>query len=371
MRLLLALALTCLCVSVDAQSKEAMGEREVKKLVEEYVTPTTTEKRRNEIGDALNGLSPLLAQKSIKAAIPDDTKRPYAIDLALLLKVPGLFDSAKKYIDTEDEDKIVRLGLSTKDKNAAIFLVDRWSTSEVDSASFGYVNSALKTNAIPLEAIQKFRAVLKDKNSPEERRTAAVEIVAFQFGTSSQTTESLTEQWDELEKTYKVDGKQFPISGVDLLTEKTTTFTGPAVQVGDNYRLSGTSKISIPADSKWENTDFTITMHLRVISGEDCSSILQVGPNYWQVKFKNGEWVVPIGSAGEFSVKGSAGEWATVAYQITQTKDAQARKARTLRITINDKEALASGQCGGDFKSFTIYANTASIVVGGVDLNQK
>ena len=352
------LILSILAVATHAELKE----RDVKKLVEEYVAVDTDAGRRGKITETLKAVDPILAQKSLKKAIKDDEERPHALELAVSLRVPGLFDTAEKYIDGPDEKQIVELGLLTGDKGADETLFKRWESGGLDSASFKYVHDAFKRLPVGLD-------VLKDLNGhlDGERRVEAAEVLQFQMGLETSDPTVIASQWDELEKAHALNAKMFSLEGLDLLNSSRAD-VGGCVRVGRNLRVEPGAEISIEPDKEWDQGDFTYTVRILVNSGTGASVFIGAGNRGWTVTHDGENWYLKTGGAVEYSVPAKVGEWATISFEVKDTSKGNAKYQRQADIKVNGKTLLHPAGVNGELMAFKIRAGEARAVAGGAEL---
>lgn len=344
-----------------------MSARDASALVKEYVATDTTDKRRESIKTALGKESAITAQKGLKDALKADATRPLALDLAIALKCPGLFDSVKKAIDGVDEDKIVKLGLLTGDKGAAEFLADRWGKVEADSASFGYLQAGFETTPVELKAIQKFKDALKG-----ERKEQAGKIVAFQFGAESAEPVTLLSEWPDLEAAYKLDAKDFGGKGVDMLELPGCT-QRKLLPIAGNYRAHDGAEFTVDFPEEWNEGDFTLTIYIRsTYNGPDKGAkfSLAVERGGWEFVHRDGEWFAPTGSGSEYVGAVADGEWATLEIKVKDNSTENAKLQRSMSFSVNGKVILPQGQLSGRLKSLSFLSRASACTLGGAVLSR-
>jgi hypothetical protein len=362
MRTITIAAILALLLVTTANAE--MSARDATALVKEYVAADTTDKRRESITTALAKEPAITAQKGLKDALKADATRPLALDLAIALKCPGLFDSVKKLIDGDDEDKIVKLGLLTGDKGAAEFLADRWAKVETDSVSFGYLQAAFTAYPVELKAIQKFKDALKG-----DRKVEAGKIVAFQFGAESDEPVTLASEWPDLEAAYKLDSQAFEVKGTDVFVLPTFKSSGMTA-IGANYRAPKGAEWSVEIPEEWNSGDFTLTVRIRATyAGPDKGAkfSLAVERGGWELVHRKDEWFAPAGSGTEYSADYTDGEWGTLLFTFTDRSTENAKLQRTMTVTLNGKQLLPGGQINGKFKSLMFVSRDSACVIGGVE----
>ncbi|RIK59728.1 MAG: hypothetical protein DCC64_15490 [Planctomycetota bacterium] len=363
-------ALLLIAATVCAQSKPALGERDVKKLIEEYVVSGTTDQRRAEITMQLRTASPLLAQRTLKTALGEEAKRPYALDLALQLRVPGLFDTAKKAIDTVDEEKIVKLGFLTNDKGAVDFLFDRWGKSDASSASFGFVQSGFESNCVGLETIQKFKAVLTNAKAEQVWKDSAAKVIKFQLGLESDDQNDMLKNWAQLEADYKRDAQAFSITGTNMFEVEGVQAGGNTRRVGPNYRIPAGGSLTVKTLEEWDSGSFTITVRVRINEGDGASVGLSSEQGVWRATFSNNEWVTKSGDQTQAAVPGKVGLWATFVFTVKEDSEGGRKLARTCNLTVDGKALITYGTLNGKLLALQIDAGKASIVAAGAEFKR-
>jgi hypothetical protein len=356
-----------LAVGITAQGKPAAtpDEREVSKLIQEYLSNKTNSDRRIEIEARLRLAPPIVAQKPLKQAIVSEGSRTAAIGLALELHVPGLFDTAKKYLDSADESNIVRLGFDTHDKGAVDFLFDRWKKADVGSASLAFVQDGFTSYPVELAAIARFKPLLDDK----DRAEMALAVVIFQFGLDADlTVAGAKDEWPAAEEAYRRDAQAFAVSGTDLLRVAKVE-GGRAKRIGRNVRL--TPGGDILCDVKAYGTEaFSVTARVRVEKDSECGVGISSTQGTWEAQLKGGEWIVRCGDETEKASAAKTG-WNTVRFSVSLSSDEKRRNARHCILTVNDTVLVERGTLNGELIDVH-FKNTGKVVVAvaGVDLTK-
>ncbi len=341
-----------------------LTEREARKLVGEYLQPDSTDERRSEILAELKS-NPLLCQKALKSSLDKNEERARALQLATLLRVPGLYDSAKKYID-DDEHEVTRYAFVSGDKGATVDMVKRWLAAQPQEARYTWILKELLRAPVELDAIEKLKEALKDG----ERQRDAGAALAFQFGADEADPQSLLSQWDKLLTTYKIDSKAFRITGESLL--ETPRLSGKVKAIGHNLRLSPESQIVCKDFAeKWNKGDFTVSLRARVADGEGCRIIFYVtaGTNGWVLTYKGGEWIVPT-TAGDRVVKAAEGEWAELRFTVTDKSTEELRLHRYCKIEVDGKTLLESGNLHGTLKYLWAESKGATLTIGALQIQR-
>ncbi|MCC6574178.1 MAG: hypothetical protein IT462_10345 [Planctomycetes bacterium] len=338
--------------------------KDANRWVEIYVDPATSAADRKELDRKLKDLDRGLLQKPLKTAIFDEKKRPLALTLAIKLKVAGLFDTARKFIDTADEEAIVRLALATQDKGAAQWAFDRWKSLDSASGSFGYVDGGFKSNTVPVDIFTQFKSYIAAKDSNEAKRACAAKILCFQLGVDDvYETGDYVQKWPKLLADYQLDAKLFRISGSNLLAHQDLKIEGKVNKVGENLRMAAESWLQLKGQDEWNTGSFTLTLRVRAISGEGAIAIFQTEKGGVSPKIIDGHW--QFDDLDDTALRVKYGEWMTIKWEINN-QDPEKMK-RQVKLFIDDNLILSNGGLNGPIKEFRVFAGDGPIVIGGAD----
>ncbi|MCC6575030.1 MAG: hypothetical protein IT462_14735 [Planctomycetes bacterium] len=347
---LLLLVAAALPVRTDAQVRPAQFE--VNKWIDRFLTDEPDQFERDELLKKLSRAGRDMIGKNLKAAITTDGKRPFALQLAAKLRVGGLFDTAKKFADGDDDEFVAKLALSTLDKGAANWAVDRWKTKEVGSPSWSFIDDAFKACPVPIDTIKQFKEFAASKSSPENKLMAAIEIMAWQLGVKvPEVPADLIPQWDKLKAAWEADSKVFPVTGIDMFTFPDLGISG--TRVLNNYRMSGSDCLTFEMPDEWDAASFTINMQIRWTSGSGFkfAFMSEKTGNYLYINAK-GEWSLPT-AKGDLVQKAKANDWTKVTLKVV----ADSKESRSVKITIDEKEFhFGNLPCEGPLTYLTINA---------------
>lgn len=344
-----------------------LTQRDVAKLITEYVADDTDGKRRQEIVGKLKTAKPMLATKSLAALVKDEQKRACALTLAIDLKVPGLFTEAKKYVDTVDEDLIIKLMFTTQDDGAAAFLFERWKKLEVGEPSFAYVNTGFLEYPADLAAvIESFKSVIDNKTAA--KRTHAAKILKYQLALETEDPDEFHKLWPTVRADYARDSRNFAVTGTDMLSLQGWDVT-TARKVRNNYRLSKdrTMKLgTIPEEL--QQGDFTLKMQVLVANGDGQIIAIGVSDGSWEVRQQKCQWELGVQGGAKYCTPAKAGEWVEFIFSVTDRSTETRKLSRTFQLTIGGKKMFDSGgDLSGTIKHLTLSAGEGTLVIGGVE----
>lgn len=356
-----------LLVVVAGSLCNALTERDVKTLVEEYVSANTKDERRQEILLTLAADNPLLAQRTLKTVIGDEETRPHALKLAALLRVPGLYTTAKKYIDTIDEELVLDLIISTQDSDGMKFLIDRWKKAELDSVSFGLLQGKFKKSRIrDLDRLQD----LVEQMEKEERGDYAAEIVGFQLGLSNPSKEDLTTAWTAYQKEYKTLGAPFRLQGQDLLIY---AWKGNSCQtLGYNFKVKAGGRFYIERlPDTVQSGDFTLKARIYIGDGDGAYVGFYDANGLFKPTVKGSEWNLTTGDANVFALPLTRNKWTEVEIKVHDVSKGNEKMRRYVQFYMDGK-LLANKETNlafnGEIGKWEFAAGEGDIVIGGFEL---
>ncbi len=352
--------------AASSQAQKGLSARDAGKLVDEYIELAGDGQRAAAIVGELSGQG-LLCQRSLKSALRKDSERPAALKLAIALRVPGLFDTAKRYIDGDDEQAVIELGLVSGDKGAGKELVELWAAAEPDSARCTWIRDGLLKHPVDLDAIQELKKLLAGEGA---RATDAGKALKVQLGAETDEPAALLADWDKLVAAWRLDAQAFTLKGADLLAFPTCAVTGEATRVGPNYRLKGEGKITIDLPEEWNTGDFTVTLRVRAVEGELQRAGLHVGQGVWLVVHRTGEWSVTAGSAARFTADYKLGEWVELKWVVRDQSAGAAKMVRMSDVFVGPKKLVPAGRTNGEVQKVEIHAHGGSMVVGGCEISR-
>ncbi len=356
----------------------ALGAREVGLLVEEYCGQSVDPARKTGIVRALRDAPPSLVSRKLAPALTDAGRRREALGLAGDLRLSGLLKEAKQCLGTDDEDRAVRLLFSARDPKAHRLLLDLWKGADPDGETFRLLCDGFASCPVDAAVVAGFKPFL-EKGVDDPRRARALAILKAQMHLPTENPVEIIAHWPRLWKTYELEARAFPMTGVDLLGSRPWAVSGGA-PIGNNVKLDkgGVVRLepgSLPACI--QKGDFTLKIRILLLEGEGasvqfCISSGEAGKvrGFFPV-FRNGEWSVQTGELKQIAIPGRKGEWVPLAYEVTDQSSGTVRWDRTVRILVGEKVLMERGNFSGEFSCLAIASGEGALVIGGVELIHK
>ncbi|MCA8914321.1 MAG: hypothetical protein KDB90_02830 [Planctomycetes bacterium] len=341
----------------------AMKERDVKKLLEEYLNESTADKRREEILKSLRPEDPALAQRTLKSAMKDDDKRPLALKAAVTLKVAGLYKYVKDYIDSEDERPIIDLWLVTEDEDGIQQLVKRFQTLDEESSSFKFTFDGFTSRHLSSKALEPFRKGLKD----EIRIEQTVDVLRFQFDKPELDAKTVQAQWDKLAAERDRNYQKWELTGIDVLAldgwEKEGT-----VEYGENtfIQANGWMNFKTMPDALKKNAKLILKLRTNVLEGSGGNYSLAFGS--WNSTYtpiiKDDKWVtLDVDGSVYSSCPLKRGEWQEHVWEITPNSDG----SRKIILKVDGKELIGAGSSIDPLFALLFKGDGAAFLIGGYE----
>jgi hypothetical protein len=349
---------------------QALDSKAVKKAVEEYVDPASGDSKRASLLDALGKAKNSDISAALKREVKKDDKRKACLDLALALHVRGQYSTFDKYF-SEDAAGIAKLGLITADKGSDKDLQKHWADAAVDSNEFKALNDAFEHYGSDLDALAEFEKVLEDDKAVDEKRTAAAEILKFQFGLDTADPTEISLRWSDLQKEYKDDGQRFSMTGMDILALDGWTYH-LVRRIGANLKFDGNNSIArmpsgLPASFK--TGDYTVTVHARVEADfdGDVGLLLDVGGSrlVHGMSIADGKWSMN-GPKGKVSTPIKPGKWST--FTLTSSTVAGAQE---WSYAVDGKVVADKAHVNGELVGFVIQCRGGKAIFGSLDYNRN
>lgn len=374
----IGIALVCLAYLSGGHqigAQEPLRGREVNNLVREYVSSATENERQAEIVNILGKSKTILAQNAIRSSLGKESTRAQALDLAISLRIPGLFKYVRKYLSGDLDDRIIELVFVSKDNTGTIYLANLWTKVDEDSATYNLINDGFMNHFIgQTKVVDKFQKALS--SSSETRRVDAAAIIAFQLGLDETDPGEIKTKWKSLRKEFLADAKYFAIRGTPLFKTQIWNLAG-YMQVGNNIVLepSGYSILN-PLPDHLQKGNFTLTARVRIKHGT--GTVLSFGLDWngneraWRPEYRDGEWILQEGTGVQFAVPVRVGDWAEIKFVVTDLSNEGApgrRQDRRLKILVNGKVLLSNGLANGILSHFGIEAGNSEVVISGVESN--
>lgn len=350
--------------------KKKLSASQAKKLVKEYVGEKSTKPRRMEIAETLKRIEPDALRKTLSKHCKKEAERPKTLQLAIKLKVPGLFKNLKKHFDTLDQKAIVNWCLTLKDKDGVKFLLDKWNGLSLDSKEWKRIDEGFRSHRQDTVTLDAFFAKL----GTTARKTAALEVLRWQLDQPDIDAKQLRAKWGKLRREFELVHTEFAIEGHALLTME--GWTGASVdQVGSNLRMN--------KGSWWNFGKFPrkigaggMVILVRVCMPE-ATTIKAAGLTYvglycdsdtgkigYRIDFKGSQLAFcdPSGRV----IKGTPikpGKWQEIKFVVTRMKG-----IFKIKIYVDGMRILDDGDLPKEPYSLDMNAADAEIFVGGIDL---
>jgi len=342
---------------------------QVKKLVAEYVKDDTEDDRRKEILTALGKAKPKLLKSPLASAMKREGTRGFAIDAAVALKAPGLFATARKYID-EDEQKVIALGLLTRDRGASAWLFARWKKAKADSESFKLLTEAFSKYRVEIRTVFRFGSMLRHK----QKKVATGKILQFQMDTGTDDPRAIARQWGKLAKELKIAATRFKIRGVDLIALGDAQVR-KGRKVGGNYRLYKGGRLLIEDFPDWVNTCqmFQLTLRIYLPVGEKAKVRFENSKTKgFTFQIEGEKWYVKVNDEVEREAVMKVGEWNEFVWKIERLKKSPKKRPKVARENnawINKIQMLEESWFDHQVGKLIVHCGQErGIVVGGIDL---
>jgi hypothetical protein len=355
----------CLIVLALGACVQEATERDVRGLILTIVDS----KDEGKAKDALNQLKsvrPILAQKTLKSIISEGNQArvPKAISLAVELKVIGLWDSVSRQIDGPDEEQIVKLAFVTQDAAALTTLVQRWAKVDPTTASFKFLESAMKSYGV---SDAKHMDLLKNSVgfNDSAHSESATSILCAQFGVSSQG--ELLKGYEALKAEFLTYGKPRVINGADMAS----FLKNQGVRrLGANLKVKDGAKIeleSLPDFIKSGNVTFSLEVFPVDGTLEVGFVVDSKGENrYYRVKLDSKDWYLRTGDGMLLAIPAQFNAWNKIEFNVFPLTDKPPGHicSRHVSILIGGKNLLDGGCMGGEWKGIVIESKGAAYVGG-------
>jgi len=315
----------------------------VRARVVEATDPATSAPRREEVVAALAEEPAAALAKALREAVLSTTRRPFAIDLAARLRVPGVFASAKRYADGPSGAAVAALALADGDAASRAWLVARWRTAEPDSPAARDADSALRTIAAPIDVVDGVAACLADP----ARASAALDVLRFQMAVDDDLPGDLAARWKEARARYLVESKEHSAPGRDLLAAEGWRLRG-ARRVGGNLRIQAGSCIDLAALPGRAGVEDGVLRLAVAAPGGGAAVVLRTddGRQELNLRCDREAWFLLEGPPREgerVTAPFVAGAWAVVEFRVRDARLAATPAARDVRVLVDGRELRPSG----------------------------
>lgn len=356
---------------VLALSAQEPTERDVRTWVLAYVDSKDEAKVR-EAMEHLRTVRPILAQKTLKSIFAEGkpARSAKAIDIALEMGVPGLWDSLSKQIDSPDEERIIKLEFQTQEPAAISALLQRWTKADTSSASFKFLESAMKSYGV---ADQKHLDTLKSfvAFNDSARAESATNILCAQLGVESK--EEITKNYDDLKAEFLLYGKQLPIPGADLTSLMKVQRLR---RVGANFKLLEGSTVELESLPEFlQSGPLIFSFEVFPIDGKRSIKFFSDSKGQKKVfDFQNDakDWFVRTGEQANnlLTVPCRLKAWNKVEFILFRVNEAPHPCSRHIRVLIGGKTLLDNGCLAGDWSGIRIES-TGTGYIGGFSAIKK
>ena len=355
-----------------------LKEREIVDLVGQFTSDLTDAKGKDEAFIKLRRANPSVVKKLIVPLLSNEDKRGAALDLAIKLRLTGLFNETKKLIDGESGAKVIELFFTTYDTAAQNFLFERWKTVDVTSESFKLLDEGFrKYPVVDVSLLTKFHPYLSGAN--QNLKDSATGVLAAQLGAVGSDSDELLANWNKLKATFAKESMSFPPTTIDpsLVSRYLVT---EVRSVGKNHRIGMTGSLAMMFDEPIKDS-FVIRMKIMpkgnagkvIFKMRDFPRDPTAEYGFWELAWGDGNWCVRS-SRNEYSLPVKVGEWEEIEFDVRQETTAEGggvqKVSRYLRIQVGGKTLLPKGTMSRPPASLEIQAEGSEIVVGGIEVKR-
>lgn len=355
-----------LLMALSNPARGQLAERDVAKLIDEYMSTKTADDRRSTIRAQLRQEDPLLMQRSMKKYLKDKDCRKLALDLAADLRVPGLTSDVLK-LEKELEQESLEYLFRVQEGKTPGDLLARWTKAEPESQTYRWLSERFARNCVPLTLLPTFR----DKLDDAARAEASLAILRFQLADPGAESDAIRNGWDDRIKKLTKEGQVFPIAvkplfampwNMDVLTPLRT-----------NHVLPGSKHLYLtefPDD--WTKRSFSIKLAVLpndatrievafVTENQQQTATFSYTPDKWYIKFTSGE-------GAEKAVKRT--EWANLELKITNEGSEKDWNRRRCSLSVNGEELQVPGiyyTLNAALRKLTVSTQNSdhAIIIGG------
>ncbi|MBP9891984.1 MAG: hypothetical protein KBG84_08750 [Planctomycetes bacterium] len=380
-----SIAVLCLCLLLlpllaDAQ---ALNDKDIAKLVDDYCAENCSESRRAEIELKLLRVKPSQTTKPIKSALGNDKKREAALNLAVRLWTPGVTSAVKKYTDGDLCSQIVNLTLQRQEKEAVEHLLERWKAASPDSAEFAAITDGFKGNFLDLPFLDKLKAML-DKETDDARKSALGEILCFQLGINGTTAQDVLDSWNSARDARNKDGKRFTLEGRDLSVLPAFKRLG-VKNCGSNLVLTAEGstaavfQIQDASNSPKEITSGNWKLTVRVFARSDACEIAcyvgtlnginSSGPVFY---LKAKKWSAPYTNGESSELPAKSGTWTALSFVVKEAGNAEGNgKQQLVNLLVDGKLLGDKREFPGKWNSMGVRVTQGEAVISSFELTPE
>lgn len=328
------------------EAKESEDLR-VRTRVREYTEKGTGAPQRSLIVRELAGADPALAARFVREALVNEARRAPALELAARMRLPGVFDAARRHAESSAGPQVLALALVAPEDAAAAWVAERWTASEPGSERFRAVDEALRGGPCAAAVVAAIGRALGDP----VRGPAALAILRTQMAVDDACPEDLRARWDAAWARYVHEARDFPRDGEDLLAAPGWRLR-TAQAVGRNLRIAARSVVDLAvlplATQAGEGT-----IRLRVAPGDGEGAFVSLmtgagdgGPQDLRLRCDGTSWFLVEGPPREgerVAAPCRAGVWSDVELRISDPKLLARPSTRDVRVVVDGTELRPSG----------------------------
>ncbi len=208
------LALLLLPLAIAGTSAQAPNLKDIRTAVEEYVAPETSEKVRAAHLQFLRGAPNFHVVRLLKPIMRQDDRAERSLDLAIALRLTGLFSTATEYWEDYPQ-KVAGLGLATNEKDGFKKVIEKWEKAEPDSKLFEGVQAALMEWPLDLTQLKSIKEGVCGRDQARQRVSGGLDIIEKNLGRRAANAEELETVWEKWFEELKDDARRHKIEGID------------------------------------------------------------------------------------------------------------------------------------------------------------
>ncbi len=346
----------------------SLSARDVASLVKTYLKD---ESERVSIIERLRAADREHLTSPLHSAIGRARTREGALELAILLRVPGLTRSVKRLL----EDERLRLAVVTVlaeagDEDAARLLVERWEATD-DPAEAKIIEEALNRPVPYFSALEDLKEAMEGMEPTDRRRFVAAKILQKQIGLASEVPEGIIAGWSETRKSFALYGVRFAIKGLDLFEQG--GWEGEGRPVGKNRLLqSGEQYILKPLPEQIQEGNHSLVIRLLVVEGDETTISFVGDQGVWRPTLEGDLWVTRTGGQVELTHPAVRRRWVEMSFDLTDKSAPGRRYQRQIRLMVDGRPYLDGNMVhNGRLTELRLLAGNSTVVFGGVELRSK
>ena len=324
------------------EAKESDDAR-VRARIREYTESATGELRRDLIVRELSGADAAVAARLVREAMLSEVRRGPSMDLAARLRLPGVFESAKRWADSSPVE-VLALALAAPEKSAAAWLAERWATSDRASERFRAVDDALRTQRAPPAVVDGVARSLSDP----VRGEAALAVLRAQMGVDDACPSALIDRWAAARERFGFEAREFPRDGDDLLACPGWRLRA-ARPVGRNLRLPPATCVDLPVlPLPFQTGGGTLRLHVAAGDGRGAQVSVATEGNTQDLRLRcdGTSWFLvegPPRDGERVEAPFRVGDWAEIEVGVADPQIRGSPGVRDVRVRVDGRELRPSG----------------------------